>query len=92
MDFITRQGVVIDGKNESLTFMEDKFTKVRIAKIEIGPVMGEKPEPTFQLSHLPRNVTKDFREMFKKISNTFEKSMLELGYTSTHRSLTTESK
>ncbi len=83
MDFVSKYGVVIDCLTKSLLFMDNKpRSKATVAKIEIGPIIDEKPAPQFQLSHLPRNVENTFKALFGEFSEIFAKSMLELGYTS----------
>ena len=80
MDLITKFGVMIDGSNRSLVFL-DTGPKTWIAKIEIGPVIDEKPESQFQLSHLPIAVENRCKELFEIFVDTFAMSMLELGCT-----------
>ncbi len=83
MDFVSKYGVVIDCLAKSLLFLDNgPRGRATIAKIEIGPIIDEKPAPQFQLSHLPRNVKNTFKALFDEFSEIFAKSMLELGCTS----------
>ena len=79
LDFISKHGMIIDGGAKSITFLSSRIPKPMIAKIKIGPIIDEKAEIKFQLSHLPREVENNFLELFQKHYSIFARSMLELG-------------
>jgi hypothetical protein len=62
LDFISRHGIIIDGRAKSITFLDSRIHKPVVAKVEIGPIIDEKPQQLFQLSHLPKDVEKDLLE------------------------------
>ncbi len=81
LDFISRHGIIIDGRAKSITFLNSRISKPVVAKVEIGPIIDEKPQQLFQLSHLPKDVEKQLLELFGKHRDVFASSMLYLGCT-----------
>ena len=79
LDFIFKHGIIIDGQAKSLTFLSGRIHKPIVAKIDIGPIIDERLEIKFQLSHLTKDVENEFLKMFEKHRTTFARSMLELG-------------
>ena len=83
LDFISKHGVIIDGLTKSITFLDRRFSKPTVAKVEIGPVIDEKPQIHFHLSHLTKEIEIEFLKLFYKYRTTFARSMLKLGCAST---------
>ena len=73
LDLISKHGIIIDGGSKC-----SRILKLIIAKIKIGPIIDEKAESKFQLSHLAREVEYEFLKLFQKQYSIFAQTCFRI--------------